>query len=74
MNAEHDRLKMLTEQIMHNARCFNDKFQAISVTVSLLNCSGNVPAAVELIKTTLSSLDEELPSAVTPTVVKKTFG
>uniref|UniRef100_A0A7S2LX91 Uncharacterized protein n=1 Tax=Skeletonema marinoi TaxID=267567 RepID=A0A7S2LX91_9STRA len=56
---------------MHNARCFEDKFQAISVTVTLLNWSGNVPAAVELIRTTLSSLDEELPSAVTPTVVKK---
>ncbi|KAK1734218.1 hypothetical protein QTG54_014985, partial [Skeletonema marinoi] len=71
MNAEHDSLKMLTDQIMHNARCFEDKFQAISVTVTLLNWSGNVPAAVELIRTTLSSLDEELPSAVTPTVVKK---
>jgi predicted ATPase len=51
---------------MHNARCFEDKFQAISATVTLLNWSGNVPAAVELIKTTLSSLDEELPLAVTP--------
>jgi len=71
MNAEHDSLKMLTDQIMHNAKCFEDKFQAISVTVTLLNWSGNVPAAVELIRTTLSSLDEELPSAVTPTVIKK---
>jgi len=71
MNAEHDSLKMLTDQIMHHARCFEDKFQAISVTIPLLSFSGNVPAAVELIKTTLSSLDEELPSAVTPTVIKK---
>eukprot|EP00984_Skeletonema_dohrnii_P017117 scaffold7724_cov147-Skeletonema_dohrnii-CCMP3373.AAC.1 len=71
MNAEHDSLKMLTEQIMHNAKCFEDKFQAISATVTLLNWSGNVPAAVELIKTTLSSLDEELSSAFTPFVIKK---
>eukprot|EP00985_Skeletonema_marinoi_P007031 scaffold3085_cov127-Skeletonema_marinoi.AAC.2 len=71
MNAEHDGLKMLTNQIMHNAKCLEDKFQAISITVTLLNWSGNVPAAVDLINNTLSSLDEELPSAVTPLVIKQ---
>ena len=71
MNAEHDSLKILTDQIMHNAKCFEDKFQAISVTVTLMNWSGNVIAAVELINSTLSSLDEELPSVVTPSVIKQ---
>jgi predicted ATPase len=71
MNAEHDSLKVLTEQIMHNAKCFEDKLQAISVKVGMLNWSGNVPAAVELIKSTLSSLDEGLPSAVTPFVINQ---
>eukprot|EP00574_Skeletonema_japonicum_P009992 CAMPEP_0201719324 /NCGR_PEP_ID=MMETSP0593-20130828/4547_1 /ASSEMBLY_ACC=CAM_ASM_000672 /TAXON_ID=267983 /ORGANISM="Skeletonema japonicum, Strain CCMP2506" /LENGTH=767 /DNA_ID=CAMNT_0048209733 /DNA_START=171 /DNA_END=2474 /DNA_ORIENTATION=- len=70
MNAEHDSVKLHTEQIMQNAKCFEDKFQAISVTVTLQNWSGNAPAAVELIKSTLSKLEEALPSVVTPAVTK----
>jgi len=70
-NAEHDIVKMLIDQIMHNTNCFEDNFQAISVKGSLLSSSGNVPAAVELVKTTLSNLDEGLPSAITPTVIKR---
>ena len=71
MNAEHDSLKMLTEQIMHNARCFEDKLQAISVTVTLQCWSGNVTASVELTNRTLSSLNEELPSVVTSATIKQ---
>jgi predicted ATPase len=71
MNAEHDSLKMLTEQIMHNARCFEDKLQAISVTVTLQCWSGNVTASVELTNSTLSSLNEELPSVVTSATIKQ---
>lgn len=70
-NAEHDSLKMLTEQIMQSAKCFEDKFQAISVNVTFLNWSGSVPAAVELINSTLSTLGEALPSTNTLAITKQ---
>ena len=70
-NADHDSLKMLTEQIMQNAKCFEDKFQAISVNVTFLNWSGSVPAAVELINSTLSTLGEALPSTNTLDITKQ---
>ena len=69
--AEHDSLKMLTEQIMQNAKCFEDKFHAISVTVTLLNWSENVSSSVDLINSTLSSLGESLPSVITPAITKQ---
>jgi len=65
MNAEHDSVKLHTEQIMQNAKCFEDKFQAISVTVTLQNWSGNATAAVELMNSTLTKLEEALPLVVT---------
>eukprot|EP00984_Skeletonema_dohrnii_P034871 scaffold33898_cov222-Skeletonema_dohrnii-CCMP3373.AAC.1 len=71
MNAEYDSLKMILQQIMHNARCFEDKLQAISIKVTLLIWSGSVSPAVELMKSTLSSLDENFPSSLTSTAIKK---
>ena len=74
MNAEHDSVKTLTEQIMRNAKCFGDKFEAISVTITLLNWSGNVFVAVALIYSSLSTLKEELPSVVTPFIIDQYLG
>ena len=70
MNAEHDRVKMLTGEIIRYAKCFEDKCQAFSITINLLTWSGNVPEAVKLINRTLSSLGEELPQRITPSVIK----
>jgi len=70
MNAEHDRVKMLTGEIMRYNKCFEDKYEAISITVTLLTWSGNVPEAVALINNTLSSLGEELPATIAPTVIE----
>ena len=68
MNAEHDSVKLHTEQIMQNAKCFEDKFQAISVTATLLSASSDVPASVELMNSTLTKLGEALPLVVTPAI------
>ncbi|KAL7431919.1 hypothetical protein ACHAXM_002874 [Skeletonema potamos] len=69
MNAEHDRVKILTGQIMRYVKCFQDKCQAIFITSTLLTRSGSGPEAVGLINSTLSSLGEELPATITPTVI-----
>ena len=68
MNAEHDSVKLHTEQIMQNAKRFEDKFQAISVTATLLSASSDVPASVELMNSTLTKLGEALPLVVTPAI------
>lgn len=73
MNAEHDRVRMLTAEIMRFAKCFQDKYEAISITVTLLMWSGNVPEAVALMNNTLSSLGEALPATITPTVIVDYF-
>ena len=36
MNADHESVKVLTSQVMHNAKCFEDKCEAISYTITLL--------------------------------------
>ena len=70
MNADHDSFNVLTSQIMHYAKCFEDRCQAISYTISFLGWSGNVPDAIELINSTLTNLGQGLPSKITPTVIK----
>ncbi len=70
MNADHESVKVLTSQVMHNAKCFEDKCQAISYTITLLGWSGNVPDAIELINSTLTNLGEGLPTMITQTVIK----
>ena len=65
LNAEHESVQALIDQIMHNAKCFEDKSQAISNTITLLTWSGNVLGAIELVKSTLSSLGEGLPTKIT---------
>jgi predicted ATPase len=70
MNAEHDRVKILTGEIMRNAKCFEDQFRAISILLDCLTRSGSVPEAMIQIRTTLSSLGEELPPAITQTVMQ----
>ena len=73
MNAEHESFKTLSGQVMHNARCFEDKYQVISNTINLLGQSGNGPEAVELIKSTLTNLGEGLPELITSTVIRHHF-
>ena len=70
MNADHDSFNVLTSQIMHYAKCFEDRCQAISYTITLLGWSGNVPDAIELLNSTLTSLGQGLPTKITPTVIK----
>eukprot|EP00984_Skeletonema_dohrnii_P005090 scaffold1792_cov94-Skeletonema_dohrnii-CCMP3373.AAC.1 len=60
MNAEHDHLEMLIQQIMHYAQCFEDKCQAISISITLHLLSGNVLEGVKTTLGTLASLGEEL--------------
>jgi predicted ATPase len=70
MNAEHDRVKMLTGEIIRYAKCFQDRCQAIFITSTLLTRSGSGPEAVKVMNSTLSSLDEKLPTVITPTVIE----
>ncbi|KAL7493748.1 hypothetical protein ACHAWT_002658, partial [Skeletonema menzelii] len=70
MNAEHESLKVLIDQVMQNAKCFEDRCQAISYTITLLTWSGNVPGAIELINSTLTNLGEGLPMIMAPTDMK----
>eukprot|EP00986_Skeletonema_menzelii_P014495 scaffold9666_cov132-Skeletonema_menzelii.AAC.6 len=71
MNAEHDRLKMLTGQVMHHAKCFEDKFRALCISITLLLWSSKLSVAMQLISTNLSCLGEELPVAVTQAAIQR---
>ncbi len=70
MNADHDSFNVLTSQVMHYAKCFEDRCQAISYTTTLLGWSGNASDAIELINSTLKNLGQGLPTKITPTVIK----
>ena len=70
INAEHESFKALSGQIMHNARCFEDKCHVISNTITLLDQSGDEPEAVELIQRTLRNLGEGLPLKIKPSFMK----
>ena len=70
MNADHENFKRLAGQVMENAKCFEDKCQAISASITLFGWSGNAPDAIELINSTLANLGEGLPTIITPNDVK----
>ena len=70
MNAKHEKFKALAGQVMHNAKCFEDKCQAISASITLFGWTGNVPEAIELINSTLANLGEGLPTIITPADIK----
>ncbi len=70
MNADHEILKLHTEQVMHNAKCFEDKCQAISNTITVLTWSGDVANAIELINSTLTKLGEGIPMILRPDDIK----
>ena len=69
MNAEHERLKMLTGEVIRHAKCFEDKFRAICISINLLFWSSKLPDAIQLVNSNLSSLGEELPVAVTQSAI-----
>ena len=60
MNAEYDHLEILTRQIMHYARSFEDKYQATSISITLLLQSGKLDEGVKLTLDTLKTLGEEV--------------
>jgi len=70
MNAEHERLKILTGEVIYHARCFKDKFRAICISITLLLWSSKLAEAMQLISTNLSCLGEELPVAVTQDAIQ----
>jgi predicted ATPase len=73
-NAEYASLKILTGQIMRKAKCFEDKCQAISISITLLLMSGNVPEAIKVIFDMLKNLGEELRRLITPAVIQHHLG
>ena len=62
MNADHAVLDVLTGQILYHARCFEDKCQAISISLTLLYFSGQIKEAINTTIGTLSNLGEGLGS------------
>lgn len=67
---EYGSLKILTGQIIRYAKCFEDKCQAISISITLLSWSINVPEAIKVLMSTLKSLGEEFPAAITSSFVQ----
>jgi predicted ATPase len=72
-NADYTCLKILTQQIMRFAKCSEDKYQAITISITLLAWSGNIPDAISVIFDTLSSLGEEIPVTMTPSASQHQF-
>jgi predicted ATPase len=70
MNGEYDRVKMLTGDIMRYAKCFEDQFRAISISITLLLFYSNAPEAMKQIYTTLSSLVDDFPAPITQSVIQ----
>uniref|UniRef100_A0A7S2L2X7 Orc1-like AAA ATPase domain-containing protein n=1 Tax=Skeletonema marinoi TaxID=267567 RepID=A0A7S2L2X7_9STRA len=64
-NGEYGSVKILTGQIIRYAKCFEDKCQAISFSITLLSWSVNVPEAIKVLMNTLKSLGVEFPTAIT---------
>jgi len=66
---EHAGLSILTEQIMHFAKCIEDKLNIFDVSVRILLKRSNVSAAIDSSIEVLSNLGEDFPEEVTPDVV-----
>lgn len=60
MDADHAVLDVLIGQIFYHAKCFEDKCQAISISLTLLFFSGQIKKAINTTIETLSSLGEGL--------------
>jgi predicted ATPase len=58
MNADHAVLDVLTGQILYHARCFEDKCQAINISLTLLYFSGQIKEAINTTIETLSNLSD----------------
>lgn len=66
---ERDSLSILSEQVLHRAKCVNDKLNIFYITVRLLMHRSNLPAAIECGISTLSALGENFPEDITPDTV-----
>ncbi|KAL7532357.1 hypothetical protein ACHAXR_004580, partial [Thalassiosira sp. AJA248-18] len=66
---EHDSLSQLSEQILHHAKCVEDKLTVFFLISGLLMYRSNLPAAIESLIDVLSNLGEDFPEEVTPDVV-----
>jgi len=82
INAQHAHLETLIQQITHYAHCFEDKCQAVSISISLLFMSGKTQEGVKATLSTLKILGEELSSSpswvprlvldyITPSVIRQ---
>ena len=71
MNAERASLEILLKQIMHFAKCYEDKFQAIYISITLLAWSGDMSQAIDMITSTLRNLKEGIPKLITPSLVQE---
>ena len=82
MNAEHAKLEVLIQQVMHYAKCFEDKCQIVHISINLLFVSGKMIEGVKSTLGALASLGEELSRApswipqkvldyITPSVIQK---
>ena len=69
-NGDYGCLKILTGQIIRYAKCFEDKCQAVSISITLLSWSVNVSESMKVLLGTLKSLGEELPAAITSSYVQ----
>jgi predicted ATPase len=70
MNADHVSVKILTDQITRRAKSFEDEYEAISITITLLTWSGKLFEAIKVINVALTSLGEELPATITQSLIE----
>jgi len=65
---EHVVLSILTEQIMHYARCIEDKLHIFDISMRILMHRSDMSAAIACGIEVLSKLGEDFPKKVTPHV------
>mmetsp|Transcript_3578 Transcript_3578/g.6913 ORF Transcript_3578/g.6913 Transcript_3578/m.6913 type:complete len:822 (+) Transcript_3578:71-2536(+) len=65
---EHAVLSILTEQIMHYAKCIEDKLHIFDISVRILMHRSDMSAAIACGIEVLSKLGEDFPKEVTPDV------
>ncbi|KAL7526202.1 hypothetical protein ACHAXR_004404, partial [Thalassiosira sp. AJA248-18] len=71
---EHTSLEIVSEMVLHYARCLEDKLNVLLIKLRVLVQKSNLPAAIEHGLDVLSQLGEIIPDEITPDVVSSYLG
>ena len=66
---DHTAIEILSRQVLHHARCLEDKLDILLIKMKVLLHKSKLPAAIEHGFDVLSQLGEMIPNEITPDLI-----